>query len=224
MPVRPPIYGFDLITDVVGSVVDPAVHRVQAIAVSTARSTELLADDDEASLLENLDVFLHSLEPGVISTWNGSLLDLPFLAFRADANGVSLGLTTRPDRRSAPDSPILDLDNAVCGSWDHHQHLDLRRVYAAVSRWRKRGRLDPESLIPPANELAPRDPIKDARLARHLAERRWSQARKFVDRMPDRAGSGAATLLNPAAEASLLTDRAVGETSSDPQLRRRRTD
>ncbi len=192
MPTRPPIYGFDLITDVVGSSVDPLRHRVRAVALSTAAATEVIRDD-EAALLVKLESLISSVEPGVITTWNGSLLDLPFLAMRSEIHGISLGLATRPDRRSAPKSPIVDLDHAVCGSWGAHQHLDLRRVYESVSRWRKRGRLDPESLIPPADELARRDPAKDARLARHLADRRWNQARKFVDRMPERAGDTVAT-------------------------------
>lgn len=188
MPAHPPIYGFDLVTDTLGDSVDPAVNRIVSIGIDTGRDVDVLTGD-ERTMLVDLDQLLASIEPGVIATWNGSLLDLPLIARRSAVHEVVTDLVVRPDRRAAPPSPILELDHAVCGAWGAHQHVDLRRVYAAVSRWRKRGRLDPETMIPPAHELAPRDPGKDARLARRLAERRWGQARKFVDRMPDRAGA-----------------------------------
>ncbi len=232
MPAHPPIYGFDLVTDTLGDTVDPVANRIEAIAVDTGRDVEVLTGD-ERTMLVDLDDLLVALAPGVIATWNGSLLDLPLIAHRSAMHDLSLDLVIRTDRRAAPASPILELDHAVCGAWGHHQHVDLRRVYAAVSRWRKRGRLDPETMIPPANELAPRDPAKDARLARRLAERRWGQARKFVDRMPERAGTTVNTVFDDHTELAIDDAAAVSGSPAGPNRaadamvqmpRRRRSD
>lgn len=184
---QPPIYGIDVITDAVGSCIDASRDRILAIGLSVATAAELF-DGPEADLLALLNDRLEALPPGVIATYNGSLLDLPLIARRARRRGVSIDLRVRADRRASPDSPLVDLDHAVCGAWGHHQHLDLRRVYDEGRR-PKRGRFDPEMLMPVADELTDRDPCRDAALARRLSERRWAQAKKFVDRMPLPAGT-----------------------------------
>lgn len=222
MPAAPPpIYGIDVITDAVGSSIDATSDRIVAIGLSLSTATELF-DGPERDLLSLLDERLEGLPVGIIATYNGSLLDLPLIARRARERGLDLGLRLRADRRAAPESPLADLDHAVCGAWGPHQHLDLRRVYDEGRR-PKRGRFDPEMLMPVADELTDRDPCRDATLARRLSERRWAQAKKFVDRMPLPAGAPRRHLFhdNPAHE-----NRRIAATGTDgsAELHRRASD
>lgn len=195
MTGQPPIYGLDLITNASGPLIDPVADRILEIGLSTPAEDELY-EGGEPELIELLDRRLRLLEPGVLATWHGSVLAIPMIARRSARWQLSLGLSLWADRRSAPPSPIAGVDQASCASWHAHQVLDLRRVYETVEpkrRGLRRGRgVDPEDLIPPADDLADRDPRKDARLARQLAERRWSQARRFVDGpAPEGAGTDA---------------------------------
>lgn len=184
MTGQPPIYGLDLITNATGPLIDPATDRILEIGLSTPAEDELY-EGGEPELIELLDRRLRLLEPGVLATWHGSVLAIPMIAQRSARWQLNLGLSLWVDRRSAPPSPIAGVEHATCASWHAHEVLDLRRVYETVEpkrRGRRRGRgVDPEDLIPPADDLAARDPRKDARLARQLAERRWPQARRFVD-------------------------------------------
>ena len=186
--ITPPLYGFDLLTDATEHYIDPARHRILKVGISTP-SGDHVYDGEEGEVLQLVDHRLALLPPGVIVTWQGSLVDLPLFHLRSRALGMSPGLRLRADHRAAPPSVLKDIEHPWCADWHGHQHLELRRVYDESSRWWNplRSRLDPESMIPPSNDLARRDPCKDARLARSLAERRWQQARKSVDRMPERA-------------------------------------
>lgn len=185
---HPLVYGFDLCTDTTTSIIDPEVHRITKVGLSTPSGEEVY-QGEEGEILHLVDHRLAALPPGVLVSWQGSILDFPLFAARARAVGLECGLRLRPDHRPAPDSVLADLDHPWCCDWYSHRHLELRRVYDASNRWWNpmRSKLDPETMIPPADDLASRDPSRDARLARVLAERRWQQARKFIDRMPERA-------------------------------------
>ncbi|MDA3039433.1 MAG: hypothetical protein O3C27_07850 [Actinomycetota bacterium] len=179
----PAIYGLDLVTDCAGPLVDPVVNRIVAVGLSSSNSDQLFTGD-EAQLLDELDERLHALPAGVIVTWQGSVLAIPLIAARAAVHGLDLGLTTEPDKRSAAPSPVLGVAAAVRARWGQHAVLDLQRVYKpGVSRWRGRRNRhrDHEALYPPTDNLIARDPSRDARLARSLAERRWPQARRHID-------------------------------------------
>jgi hypothetical protein len=179
-----PIYGLDLITDADGPLIEPDRHQITQIGLSR-RAEDELYEGGEPELLELLDRRLKLLPRGVLATWHGSVLAVPLIAQRAERWKLSLGLTLWVDRRAAPLSPVAGVDTAYCASWHDHALLDLRRVYetSEPKRWSIRGRSrpDPEDLIPTPDELTQRDPLKDARLARQLAERRWSQAKRCVD-------------------------------------------
>lgn len=185
---QPLVYGFDLCTDTTGSAIDPAINRITKIGLSTPAGEEIY-DGEEGEILHLVDHRLAVLPPGVLVTWQGSILDLPLFTARAAATGLESGLRLRPDHRPAPASVLLDIEHPWCSDWYSHRHLELRRVYDTGNRWWNpmRNKLDPESMIPPPDALVCRDPSRDARLARVLAERRWPQARKYVDRMPERA-------------------------------------
>ncbi len=218
---QPPIYGIDVITDAVGSSINPSSDRIVAVGLSLSTGTELF-DGPERDLLSLLDQRIEALPTGVVATYNGSLLDLPMIDRRARQRGLDIGLRLRADRRAAPDSPLTDLDHAVCGSWGPHEHLDLRRVYDE-GRQKKRGRFDPEMLMPVADELTDRDPCRDATLARRLSERRWNRAKKYVDRMPVPAGSARRHLFqnNPAYRAD---EMAATGTDDSARFQRRASD
>ncbi len=191
MPAAPLIYGLDLITDSEGPAIDPSRHRIVAIGISTGAGDELF-EGDEATILTDVDARLEMLSAGVITTWGGSVLALPLLSGRARAHGLELDLRVFDDERRAAQSvlpsPVLGVDRPMWGAWHAHPHLDLARVYDDNRRWRplrsRRHESETENLMPVPDELTRRDPRKDARLARSLAERRWAQARKLIDRIP----------------------------------------
>jgi len=169
------------------------------VAVATPAGDEVLASDDEPALLAALDELIARLPPGVLVTWNGSAFDLPFLATRAAACELELGLVLAGGGSPAPLRSAPGL-GAYRASWHGHDHLDAYRVY----------RNDLPRLLPPvscslksvarlvglavieedrtalhrlsAQRLA--DYVaSDARLARALAECRWRTAVRFLDRL-----------------------------------------
>ncbi len=79
---------------------------------------------------------------------------------------------------------LVGVDHPSCSDWYSHRHLELRRFYDTGARWwdPMRDKLDPSS----ESSTAP-DVCRFARLARVLAVRRWEQASRFVDRMPEPA-------------------------------------
>ena len=100
-------------------------------------------------------------------------------------------MTLHEDRRTDLTGALDGITHPWLVSWHGHRHLDLKRVYASEGRRRlnRRGKVDPETFIPAADPLANRQPQRDAKLARSLAERRWSQAKRHVDQLPDRTQS-----------------------------------
>lgn len=194
MGEQPAIYGLDVTTSATGPFVDPTTDRIVAIGLSSSGADEYF-DGNETDLLSDLEERLGLLAPGVIATWDGSVLALPLLAARARHCSVPLSLRLQSDRRAAPPSPVRGVDQPVRGRWGDHQILDLRRVYEPGRRWGLLGRgRDREDLIPPTDELAPHDPCSDARLARRLAERRWPQARRHLDTLTESADAFTPTL------------------------------
>ncbi|MEM7322399.1 MAG: hypothetical protein AAF531_04870 [Actinomycetota bacterium] len=162
-------------------ILDPSQSTVVAAGISTIDGDEYY-DGDERRILSILDQRFAVLDPGIISTWNGSIFDLPFLRARARALRLGLGLRVRPDRRrhlrrvadqrQAPSLRVGDQNGSsrpVCGAWHRQRHLDLRWVYGDAS--------DTDS-------LTDMDPRRGAHLARSLAERRWVRARRHLDRIP----------------------------------------
>lgn len=197
MLVKPPIYGLDIAFEsrtiddrrrnepVDGVVVlDPADSVIVGAGLSTIDGDEFY-EGSERRILSILDQRFAVLDPGIISTWNGSILDLPLVRARATALELGLGLRIRPDRRrnlrlvgrsAGPTAPAFQVGRnpnggarPMSGAWHHQRHLDLRWVYDHVAS---------------TDELDSPDPCRGAHLARSLAERRWNRARRHLDRMP----------------------------------------
>lgn len=191
MPALPLIYGLDIVTDTDGPIIDLTCDHITAIGLSTEAGEELY-EGDEAELLTLLDRRLGMLRNGVLTTWGGSVLGLPLLAGRVAALELDLSLRIYPDERRSPRdgasaAPISGAQSPMWGEWHGHPHLDLARVYDEDQRrWNplRSRRTTPESHFPATDELAARDPQRDARLARNLAERRWPKAKRLIDRMP----------------------------------------
>jgi DNA polymerase elongation subunit (family B) len=193
----PLIYGLDIETDTTVDGLDPAVAPVVTVALSGPRGDEVF-EGDEASVLSALDARLRALAPGVLATWNGAAFDLPFLADRARACGLALGLRLVPDPTDMLDRcPLPGHVGAYRAWWYGHRHLDAYRVYRgdvgrvlhlscslkAVARLVgiRPVEVDRERI----HELAPAvlaDYVaSDARLARLLAERRWPGVARSID-------------------------------------------
>jgi len=191
------IYGLDIETDTTVDGLDPMRSPVVTAALSTPHADEVFTGS-EPEILEALDGRLRGLEAGVLATWNGAAFDLPFLADRAAACGLTLGLRLTPDRTVPPGhDPLPGHAGAYRASWYGHRHLDAYRVYRAdvgpllrVSCSLKAvARLvgltpvevDRERIHDlPAAALAAYV-ASDARLARVLAERRWPGIARCVD-------------------------------------------
>jgi DNA polymerase elongation subunit (family B) len=191
------VYGLDIETDTSRDGLDPAVARVQAVALSGQNRDELFVGD-EVDLLRALDERLATLPRGVIATWNGAAFDLPFLADRARILGVDLGLFLRLDRNlTLQRAPLPGHAGAYRATWHDHGHVDTYRLYGAhrapgaFTSLRTIGRLlgigsgdcRPRRSHDLTNEALHACAPSDARLARVLAERRWHAAARLVDRV-----------------------------------------
>jgi DNA polymerase elongation subunit (family B) len=192
-----PFYGLDIETDTTVDGLDPAVSPVVTVALSTPAADEVFAGT-EHDILVALDARLRALPPGVIATWNGAVFDLPFLADRAAACALDLGLRLVPDPTVVLSrEPLPGHAGAYRASWYGHRHLDAYRVYRGdVGRV-----LQVSCSLKAIARLVGLTPVEvdrtrihqlsrpvldayvasDARLARVLAERRWPGVATSVD-------------------------------------------
>jgi hypothetical protein len=192
------IYGLDIETDTRCDGLDPSVAAVVTVALSGATFDEVFVGD-EATLLQALDARLASLPYGVLATWNGAAFDLPFIADRARLLGIPLGLHLCLDRRLTLErAPLPGHAGAYRGSWHGHSHLDTYRLFGGAAapnahwlRLRSLARIlgvgeggsTTRRTHDLTNEALHAHAASDARLARVLAERRWSTAHRLVDRI-----------------------------------------
>lgn len=126
-----PTYGLDIETDTTVDGLDPVVAPVVAVAV-TGADFEVVLDDDEPTILRELDVLIASLPPGVLVTWNGGAFDLPFLADRARVTQTAIALDLALDP-SIPGrhEPLNGHDGAYRARWHGHAHLDGYQLFRA---------------------------------------------------------------------------------------------
>ena len=178
---------------------------IVAIAVSGAETDVVLDGPDERTMLVELDALLADLHGGVLVTWNGSGFDLPFIATRAEALDVPLGLSIRYDP-SIPGrhDPLPGHPGRVRGRWHALGHIDGYQAYRADV-----GRVLPvscglkslarlvglplvevdRSAIHLLSEAERRAYVaSDAMLARALVERR-ADAMRWIDQLSTVSGS-----------------------------------
>jgi uncharacterized protein YprB with RNaseH-like and TPR domain len=201
-PGRRPLYGLDIETDTSADGLDPGVARVVAVAVSSASAGDVVLTGPEAGVLAALDAHLADLEPGVLVTWNGGAFDLPFLSARSVVVGVPLGLELAwdPAGYRVGRSPLPGALGTYAAGWYGHEHVDAYRAWRtrlaapdescglkAVARscGLDAVELDDIALLHQASpdELR-RYVASDASLARRLAELRWGEVRRCIDRLP----------------------------------------
>lgn len=198
---RRPLHGLDIETDTTSNGLDPAVARIIAVAVSSAEAGEVVFTGAEPGVLAALDAHLADLEPGVLVTWNGGAFDLPFLAARAEQAGIPLGLELAWDPRKyrAGRSPLPGHLGTYAAAWYGHEHLDAYRAWRTLvddgvpcglkAVARAEG-LEPVEVADVASlHVVGHDELRryvasDATLARLLAERRWRDVRRHIDRLP----------------------------------------
>ena len=125
-----PLFGLDIETDTTIDGLDPAVAAIVAIAVAGPEGEVVLDGPDEPTMLAELDTLLAELGDGILVTWNGAGFDLPFIASRAEALGVPLGLRIRYDA-SIPghNDPLPGHPGRVRGSWHRLGHIDGYQAY-----------------------------------------------------------------------------------------------
>src|SRR4051794_27575557 len=149
LPLLPLVYGLDIETDTTVTGLDPTRSSVVAVAVS-GPDGETTFSGDEVAVLRALDRWLRAAPPGFLATWNGAGVDLPFLADRAAACEVRLGLQLVAD-------PGLDIRHAPLtghaapyrASWYRHLHLDACCLHRTVLA----GQRESFSLKPLARDL-----------------------------------------------------------------------
>jgi DNA polymerase elongation subunit (family B) len=197
-PAPPPaVYGLDIETDTTVSGLDPAVSPVVTVALATAEGEEIFAGPEPA-LLTALDARLRGLPAGILATWNGAAFDLPFLADRAAACGVTLGLRLVPDPTVVlSHDPLSGHEGAYRAAWHAHRHVDGYRMYRgdvgrilgiscslkAIARFvgLTPVEVDREGIHELGTAELDAYVASDARLTRMLVERRRAGLSPFVD-------------------------------------------
>ena len=189
-----PAYGLDVETDTAQGGLDPRRCRILAAAVAGSEGVTVLTGP-EAHLLAGLDGLLRALPPGTLVTWNGAAFDLPFLADRARACGVPLGLRLRLDPGVVSrHPPLAGHAGAYRARWHGHGHLDAYRAYrtlvsegscALKDVARRQGLAvvdaDPSRVHELDPDLLRSYVARDAELALVLARARWDQVARFSD-------------------------------------------
>ena len=195
LPLFATLYGLDIETDTTVDGLDPSRSSVVAVSVS-GPDGQVTFRGPERQLLRALDRHLRSLDAGVLVTWNGSGFDLPFLADRAAALRIRLGLRlaadpTLPHRHP----PITGHDAPYRATWHRHGHLDACCLYRTLvpagtscslkGLARAAGLPVVEVDASAVHELdvhrLDRYVASDAWLARRLAERAWPEAGRLLD-------------------------------------------
>jgi hypothetical protein len=192
----PVLYGLDIETDTTLDGLDPTMSSVVAVAVD-AGERRIVFTGPERRLLRDLDRWLGQAPPGVLVTWNGAGFDLPFLADRARALRVRLGLELHEDAAIVlRHDPLTGHHAAYRARWYRHLHLDACCLYRALHAGEERSfglkRVAVDCGLHPVevdasriHELTPdelrRYVASDAALARQLAERRWLDAGAHLD-------------------------------------------
>lgn len=129
------VIGLDIETDTRVNGLDPAVAAVTSIALAFDHGPLVLSGASEPTLLSRLQRVLADLPPSLISTWNGSGFDLPFLADRAALHGVGGPHLLPQPGLAAKYGPCAGHDvayTATFGSTDQaapHTHLDVAYAY-----------------------------------------------------------------------------------------------
>jgi len=198
---RLPLYGLDIETDTTDDGLDPGVAAIVAVAVSSCDGGDVILTGAERGILSALDAHLAEVEPGVVVTWNGGAFDLPFVAARAARHGLDLGLELAwdPAAYRVGRRPLPGALGTYAATWHGHAHVDAYRAWRSL--------VDPEQScalkavaasagfeaevvddvtrlhLVPLGRLR-RYVASDASLARRLAELRWRDVRRFVDRLP----------------------------------------
>ena len=207
---RQAVYGLDIETDTTENGLDPRVAAVVTVALAGPGYEEVFTGPEER-LLVDLDERIGELEPGVLATWNGAAVDLPFLSDRAALHGLPLGLRLQHDPSiTMRRAPLPGHRGAYRASWYDHGHLDAYRLYRgdvgpalriscslkSIARFVGLApvEVDRTRIHDLSNEALHAYAASDARLARILTERRWGTASRFVDRVAEEDAETAAIL------------------------------
>lgn len=155
------VYAIDIETDTSGGFgLDPENGAITEIAIEADPGVIpggglTLGFGDEAKTLDALQEVLEALPPGLITTWNGTNFDFPFIASRARINAAAMstplglrldpvpGLPAKYDYLPGHESgyQVTWLRGGAHGGALPHAHLDISFPYKRVAadlgvKWR----------------------------------------------------------------------------------------
>lgn len=123
------IYGLDIETDTAIDGRDPRVAGVIAVAVADAEGPIAVFRGDERAMLEATISLIANLPPGVVTTWNGSGFDLPFIAERCLRLRVALPWGLHETELPGKYSAIPGRAGRYRVSFGSHSHADIAWAY-----------------------------------------------------------------------------------------------
>jgi DNA polymerase elongation subunit (family B) len=123
------LYGLDIETDTAIDGRDPRVAGVIAVAVADADGPIGVFRGDERAMLEATISLIANLPPGIVTTWNGSGFDLPFIAERCLRLRVDLPWELHETELPGKYSAIPGRAGRYRVSFGPHSHADIAWAY-----------------------------------------------------------------------------------------------
>jgi hypothetical protein len=123
------LYGLDIETDTAIDGRDPRVAGVIAIAIADANGAIAVLCGPERAALRGMVAVLDDLPPGVVTTWNGSGFDLPFIAERCAKLGIALPWELTATDLPAKYAPLPNRAGRYRATLGAHAHADIAWAY-----------------------------------------------------------------------------------------------
>lgn len=134
------IYAFDTETDnSKGHGLNPLKSRFTDLSLAGLGREWVFTDSDEAAMLSAFDNAVYELPAGLLSTWNGTHFDLPFLDTRFERVGITHhAFTFVPTPQYPPKYETLPghdsgLTATVLSKIGVHAHLDIAYAFKPVA-------------------------------------------------------------------------------------------
>ena len=134
------IYSFDSETDNSGGHgLNPLKARITDLSLATGDGGQVFNNADEASMLVEFDAAVRGLPAGLLSTWNGTHFDLPFLDTRFEkARITEHGMMLEPTPQFPPKYELIPgHDSGYTCRWmsrtGTHVHLDIAYAFKPIA-------------------------------------------------------------------------------------------
>jgi uncharacterized protein YprB with RNaseH-like and TPR domain len=134
------IYAFDTETDNSrGHGLNPLKAGFTDLSLATSTGEQVFTDADEAAMLRAFDAAVYGLPAGLMSTWNGTHFDLPFLDTRFEHVGmIHHSFTFVPTPQFPPKYELLPghdsgLTATILSKTGVHAHLDIAYAFKPIA-------------------------------------------------------------------------------------------